>query len=228
MLTFTGKAPAGQYFIYLMAEDLIPVPKNIHTTDNNPLSSVPVHLSLTVEESDSSCSEEPLATGGTPKEDSTLFVLPYQQVKFDVNFMSQLESVLEVAVVGPPELFRVGFKTVGPLALMTIAWVRSENNLARLLPICFAVNTKSLQSEPRCVWLYQREMRTLPAGTELKCEKTEMTLVLPVNSLTNINLAELQLNSPTCPVTYNSTYLTARISLNGCGTKTVTVHQISN
>lgn len=47
MLTFTGKAPAGQYFIYLMAEDLIPVPKISQVTDNKPLSSVPVHLSLT-------------------------------------------------------------------------------------------------------------------------------------------------------------------------------------
>ncbi|XP_044049060.1 uncharacterized protein LOC122874783 [Siniperca chuatsi] len=221
MLTFTGKAPAGQYFIYLMAEDLIPVPKISYATDNKPLSSVPVHLSLTVEESTSSCSDEPVATGETPIEDSTLFVLPYQEVKFTVNFMSQLESVLEVAVVGPPELYRTGFKSVGSLATMTMAWVRSENQLARLLPICFAVNTKSLQSEPRCVWLYQREMRTLPAGTELKCEKTEMTLLLPVDSLSNINLAELQLNSPTCPVTYNNTHLTARISLNGCGTKTV-------
>ncbi|XP_071345352.1 uncharacterized protein [Trachinotus anak] len=221
MLTFTGNAPAGQYFIYLMAEDLIPVPKTRLNTDNPPLSSVPVHLSLTVEESASSCTAEPVATGETPKEDSTLFVLPYQQVKFDVSFMSQLESVSELAVVGPPELYRIGFKSVGPLSTMTMAWVRSENKLARLLPICFAANTNSLQSEPRCVWLYQREMRTLPAGTELKCEKTEMTLVLPVASLSNINLDELQLNSPTCPVTYNNTHLTARISLTGCGTKTV-------
>lgn len=51
-------------------------------------------------------------------------------------------SVLEVAVVGPPDLFRVGFQTVGPLALMTMAWVRSKNNLTHLLPICFAVNTE--------------------------------------------------------------------------------------
>lgn len=49
MLTFTGKAPAGQYYIYLMAEDLIPVPKIRQVTDNKPLSSVPVHLSLTGE-----------------------------------------------------------------------------------------------------------------------------------------------------------------------------------
>ncbi|XP_040888911.1 uncharacterized protein LOC121178689 [Toxotes jaculatrix] len=221
MLTFTGNAPAGQYFIYLMAEDLIPEPKTSQATDNTPLSSVPVHLSLTVEESTSSCIAEPVATGETPIKDSTLFVLPYQETKFSISFMSQLESVSEVVVVGPPELYRTDFKSVGPLSTMTMAWVRSENKLARLLPICFAANTMSLQSEARCVWLYQREMGALPAGTELKCEKTEMTLVLPVASLTNINVSELQLNSPTCPVAYNSTHLTAHIFLNGCGTKTV-------
>lgn len=58
-------------------------------------------------------------------------------------------------------------------------------------------------------------------SSELTCEKTEMVLVLPVTSLSDINLAELQLNSPTCPVSYNNTHLTARISLDGCGTKTV-------
>ncbi|XP_044213684.1 mucin-5AC-like [Thunnus albacares] len=221
MLRFTGNAPVGRYFIYLMAEDLIPVPKTSYVIDNKPLSSVPVHLSLTVEEASSSCSAEPMTTDETPKQDSTMFVLPFQEVKFNANFMSRLESVSEIAVVGPPALFRTGFVSVGPLATMTMAWVRSENKLTRLLPICFVANTKSLQSEPRCMWLYQREMRTLPTGTELKCENTEMSLVLPVTSLSNINLAELQLNSPTCPVTYNSTHLTARIPLSGCGTKTV-------
>lgn len=49
MLTFTGKAAAGQYFIYLMVEDLIPAPKANYVVDNSPLSAVPVHLSLTGE-----------------------------------------------------------------------------------------------------------------------------------------------------------------------------------
>ncbi|XP_076589101.1 uncharacterized protein LOC143322081 [Chaetodon auriga] len=221
MLTFTGKAPAGQYFIYLMAEDVVPVPKMSEMTDNTPLSAVPVHLSLTVEESSSSCTDEPVAAGETPTEDSTTFVLPYEEVKFNIEYKSKLESVTEVAVVGPPELYRVGFQSVGSRATMTMAWIRAENQLASLLPICFAVNTNSLQSEPRCVWLYQREMKTLPDGTELTCDNTEMTLVLPVTSLHGVDLTELQLNSPSCPVDFNSTHLTAHISLSGCGTKTV-------
>lgn len=49
MLTFTGRAQAGQYFIYLMAEDFIPSPKIRPITDNTPLSSIPVQLSLTGE-----------------------------------------------------------------------------------------------------------------------------------------------------------------------------------
>ncbi|XP_033959784.1 mucin-17-like isoform X2 [Pseudochaenichthys georgianus] len=169
-LKFTGKAAAGQYFIFLMAEDRIANPKISEVIENKPLSAVPVHLSLTVEEWASSCSDVPIATGDTPNKDSMLFVLPYQQVNFTTDFTSQLES---------------------------------------------------FQSEPRCVWLYQREMRTLPAGTELTCEDTEMTLVLPLDSLSEINLEELQLNSPTCPISYNSTHLTARISLSGCGTETL-------
>uniref|UniRef100_A0A1A8FV62 Uncharacterized protein n=1 Tax=Nothobranchius korthausae TaxID=1143690 RepID=A0A1A8FV62_9TELE len=106
-----------------------------------------------------------------------------------------------------------------------MAWIRSENNLTRLLPICFVANTNSLQSELRCVWLFQKRMKTLPAGTELTCGETEMVLVLPVASLTEISLPELQLNSPTCSVTYNSTYLTAHISfgsLVGTGSNTTT------
>ncbi|KAK1890721.1 50S ribosomal protein L2 [Dissostichus eleginoides] len=142
-LKFTGKAAAGQYFIYLMAEDRIVIPKISEVIENKPLSAVPVHLSLTVEEWASSCSDVPVATGDTPNKDSMLFVLPYQQVNFTTDFTSKLESVSEIAVVGPPELFRVGFKSVGSVATMNMAWVRSENKLARLLPICFAVNTKS-------------------------------------------------------------------------------------
>ncbi|KAM9764586.1 uncharacterized protein ACNS7B_019357 [Menidia menidia] len=220
-LTFTGKSQPGKYLIYLMAEDLIPVPKSSQNSENAPLSAVPVHLYLTVEQSALGCSGEPLATDGTPKHNSVLFVLPFQEEKFTVSYNSEQESVSEIAVVGPPELFRTGFASIGPLAKMTVAWIRSENQLTRLLPVCFLANTDSFQSESRCVWLYQREMRTLPAGTELKCEKTEMTLVLPVSSLSNINLSELQLNSPTCPVTFNQTHLAARIPLTGCGTKTV-------
>ncbi|XP_037312857.2 uncharacterized protein LOC119199623 [Pungitius pungitius] len=212
-LSFTGDTPVGQYSIYLMAEDLMP--------DSGPLSSVPVHLSLTVEESTSSCLDEPTATGDTPQEDTTLFVLPYQQVQFDTVFTSQRESVAEIAVIGPPELHRVGFTAVGPLAAMTVAWIRSENLLPRLLPVCFVANTNSWQSEPRCVWLYQRQTRALPAGTVLTCEEAQMNLVLPVASLGGVDLAELQLNSATCPVTYNSTHLTAVIPLSGCGTKAV-------
>ncbi|XP_035991899.1 uncharacterized protein LOC105930133 [Fundulus heteroclitus] len=220
-LTFTGNAAPGQYFIYLMAEDLIPSPPSRQILNNPPLSSVPVHLSLTVEESASSCSSRPLPLDGTPERDSVQFILPFQEAKFNAYYNAVQESVVEIAVVGPPDLYRVGFASVGPLAKMTMAWIRSENNLTQILPVCFVANTKSFQSELRCLWLYQREMRTLPAGTELRCNQTEMSLVLPVTSLVDVDLTKLQLNSPTCPVTYNNTHLTAHIPLGGCGTKAV-------
>lgn len=48
-------------------------------------------LCPSVEESTTSCTDEPVAAGDTPEEDSTLFVLPYQEVVFNVSFMSQAE-----------------------------------------------------------------------------------------------------------------------------------------
>ncbi|XP_029001276.1 uncharacterized protein LOC114852797 [Betta splendens] len=221
LLTFTGRAQAGQYSIHLVAEDFSPSPKMRLVTDQTPLSSVPVQLTLTVEASNTFCSSEPVAYGETPRDGAALFLLPFQQETFTVSFDSRSESVSDIAVVGPPELFRTNFKSLGPLAALTMAWVRSNNTLPHLLPVCYVANTINLQSEPRCVWLYQRQMKALPAGTELSCQKTEMVLVLPVASLKNIKLAELQLNSATCPISYNSTHLTAHISLSGCGTKAV-------
>lgn len=134
--------------------------------------------------SSSSCSDEPVAVGVTPDEDTTLFVLPYEQVTFRAQYMSQEErfvllfpwtspkyqteqritvfwvagpafvgfSVSEVAVVGPPNLLRAGFQTVESLTMMTMAWVRSPNNLTRLLPICFAGNTN------RCGQTYTNQL----------------------------------------------------------------------
>ncbi|XP_029964440.1 uncharacterized protein LOC115400563 [Salarias fasciatus] len=222
LLRFTGEAAAGRYFIHLMVEDFIPLPKTRYLVNNPPLSSVPLHLSLTVEESDTSCSEAPLASDETPKDQSELPVLPFQEVRFTIIYMSRLESVSEIAVIGSVELYRFGFTSVGPFTKLTVSWVRSDNaTLTPLLPVCFVANTQSLQSEPRCVWLYQRELSKLPPGTELKCDDAEMSLLLPLASLADVNLAELQLNSPSCPVDYNSTHLTAHISLSGCGTQTV-------
>lgn len=222
-IVFNGdsKAVPGVYHIYLMAEDVVPAPQLVVSTQSKPMSAVPFILSLTVEEAKYSCSAEAVATTENTAKNSVWPILPFQQRSFTANYESNQESVLEVAVIGPPQLYRTGFLSLKPIASLSFAWVRGENKLARLLPICFLANTLNLQSEPRCVWLFQREMTSLPAGTVLTCGNTEMNLVLPISSFTNINLAELQLNSPDCPVSYNDTHLTATIPLEGCGTKAV-------
>ncbi|KAM9422819.1 uncharacterized protein ACWYII_020383 isoform 2-T2 [Salvelinus alpinus] len=217
-LLYNGKSSAGQYSVQLMVEDFS---RQTQTNKPKALSSIPLHLSLTVEEASSSCSAEPVTTGLTPTGGATISVLPYEQINVPVTFHSDLESVSEIVVVGPPGLFRTALETKGSLATMNLTWIQSPNNLPPLLPICFLANTNSLQSEPRCVWLYQRQMETFPTGTELTCEKTEMHLVLPISTLKNLIVSELQLNHPSCSVTSNSTHVMARISLTGCGTKRV-------
>ncbi|XP_014031703.2 uncharacterized protein isoform X1 [Salmo salar] len=217
-LLYNGKSSAGQYSVQLMVEDFS---RQTQTNKRKALSSIPLHLSLTVEEASSSCTAEPVTTGLTPTGGVTIYVLPYEQINVSVTFHSDLESVSEIVVVGPPGLFRTALDTKGSLATMNLTWIRSPNNLPPLLPLCFLANTNSLQSEPRCVWLYQRQMETFPTGTELTCGKTEMHLVLPISTLKNLIVSELQLNHPSCSVTSNSTHVMASISLTGCGTKRV-------
>lgn len=53
---------------------------------------------LPVVESDTSCTAEPVVTGETPQEDTTLFVLPYEEVKFNVKFLSQQERFVTFLV----------------------------------------------------------------------------------------------------------------------------------
>ncbi|KAJ7994695.1 hypothetical protein DPEC_G00252160 [Dallia pectoralis] len=219
-LVYNGESSAGQYSVKLMVEDFprySPGPIN----GTNPFSSVPMHLSLTVEAASPGCNAEPVTTGQTPTDGATIHVLPYQQINLTVTFMSEFESVSEIVVVGPPDLFRTTMQTQGSLATMNLTWVRGPNNLPSLLPLCFIANTQSLQSKPSCIWLHQRQMVTLPPGTELTCQKTEMNLVLPITTLNNLILSELQLNDPSCNVTYNSTHVMAHFSLTGCGTKIV-------
>ncbi|KAK7912836.1 hypothetical protein WMY93_013047 [Mugilogobius chulae] len=195
--SFTGDAAVGVHYIYMMAEDVVPAPQSIKPAQSTPLSAVPFILALTVEEAKYSCSAEPVASSDNPVENSVHYILPFHQKSFTVNYDSNEESVTEIAVIGPPQLYRSGFLSLGPVATLNIAWVRSENKLARLIPVCFSANTPNLQSEPSCVWLYQREMMALPTGTVLTSEQ------------------------PSCPITHNDTHLTARIALEGCGTKAV-------
>ncbi|XP_052371802.1 uncharacterized protein LOC127928665 [Oncorhynchus keta] len=97
-LLYNGKSSAGQYSVQLMVEDFS---RQTQTNKPKALSSIPLHLSLTVEEASSSCTAEPVTTGLTPTGGATIYVLPYEQINVSVTFHSDLESVSEIVVVGP-------------------------------------------------------------------------------------------------------------------------------
>ena len=81
--------------------------------------------------------------------------------------------------------------------------------------------TESIESISRRRYKHVFPTSNASFPQDLECSDTEMTLVLPVITLKNINLENIKLNSPTCPVSYNNTHLTAHIPLTGCGTKRV-------
>ncbi|XP_076143443.1 uncharacterized protein LOC143125657 [Alosa pseudoharengus] len=220
-LRYIGGASEGQYSVKLMVEDF-PVPKPFVQMEEKAFSSNPIFLSITVENKLSDCSVLPVFVDESPDENAMISVLPYEEVKFNVTIRSEAENVLEMAIAGPPSLY------ISPLQntqesekSVTLAWVRGPNDLSRLLSICFTANTDSLQSEIRCIWLQQRPMSDLPAGTELNCTNSTMSLVLPISTMSDLPLDDLQLNDPSCAVFHNTTHVTASFSLSSCGTKTV-------
>ncbi|XP_043089555.1 uncharacterized protein LOC122335814 [Puntigrus tetrazona] len=214
MLLYEGGAPLGQYSVLLMVEDF---PQSDREAE--PFSTVPVHLLITVE-SGAGCSVVPQFSDVSPAGGSVIHVLPFEEVHVNITVDSRVQSVSEIAVTGPPGLFKSPME-IGQnfQSSVTLSWVQGPNQFAHLVSICFAANTQSLQSNIRCIWLQQTQTDPLPPGTELKCKEHEMSLVLPLSFLENVHFSALQLNDPTCPVFYNWTHVTASFPLTGCGTK---------
>lgn len=101
-----------------MVEDRIHGPSSQPVSARSPLSAVPLHLSVTgeapkeqkpfllfllflsfikvcsnvpVEGPGVGCGEEPVVAQDTPAGNTRLTILPYHQLKFNVNFMSRVE-----------------------------------------------------------------------------------------------------------------------------------------
>ncbi|XP_062405089.1 uncharacterized protein LOC134095513 [Sardina pilchardus] len=221
ILRYKGGASEGQYSVKLMVEDF-PVPTPFVQMEEKAFSSNPIFLSIIVENKSPDCSALPVFVDESPDANAIISVLPYDEVKLNVTIRSEAESVLEMAIAGPPSLY------ISPLQnaqesekSVSLAWVRGPNDFSRLLSICFTANTESVQSEIRCIWLQQRPMNDLPAGTELSCANNTMSLVLPISTMTDLPLDDLQLNDPSCAIFHNTTHVTTNFSLSSCGTRTV-------
>lgn len=217
-LLYEGGGHSGQYSIQIMVEDFPSSVKNQIHNETKPLSTVSVHLLITVE-SGADCSTVPEFTGVSPAGGAVIHVLPFGEVHLNITVDS---SVSEIAVIGPPGLFISPMETGrSSQSSVALSWVRGPNQFAHLLSVCFAANTQSLQSRIRCIWLQQTRTDPLPPGTELKCKERElqMSLVLPMSFLENLHVSDLQLNDPACPVFHNTTHVTTTFSLTGCGTK---------
>ncbi|XP_059363036.1 uncharacterized protein LOC132101839 [Carassius carassius] len=215
-LLYEGRARLGQYSVLIMVEDF---PSSDSKAE--PLSTVPVHLLITVE-SGAGCSVVPEFTGVSPAGGTVIHVLPFEEVHVNITVDSRVQSLSEIGVTGPPGLF-ISTMEIGQnfQSSVKLSWVRGPNQFAHLLSVCFAANTQSLQSNIRCIWLQQMQTDPLPPGTELKCKERElqMSLVLPISFLEKLHFSALQLNDPTCPVFYNLTHVTTTFPLTGCGTK---------
>ncbi|XP_073709387.1 uncharacterized protein [Misgurnus anguillicaudatus] len=218
-LLYEGGASPGLYTVKIIVEDF---PSSANNKSNS-FSTVSLQLTITVQ-NDEGCPAVPEFTSVNPAASQLVNLLPFEDVHVNITVYSRVEELTEVSVIGPSGLFISAMTTtLNFRRSTTLSWVRGPDPTAQLISVCFVANTKSLQSDIRCLWLQQTLTDPLPPGTELKCKERElqMSLVLPVSFLKNLHFSELQLNDPTCPVFYNSTHITTTFSLIGCGTKTL-------
>ncbi|XP_065126049.2 uncharacterized protein [Paramisgurnus dabryanus] len=218
-LLYEGGASPGLYTVKIIVEDF---PSSANNKSNS-FSTVSLQLTITVQ-NDAGCPALPEFTSVNPAAGQLVHLLPFEDVHVNITVYSRVQELTEVAVIGPSDLYISAMTTaLNFRRSTTLSWVRGPDPTAQLISVCFVANTKSLQSDIRCLWLQQTLTDPLPPGTELKCKERErqMSLVLPVSFLENLHFSELHLNDPTCPVFYNSTHITTTFSLIGCGTKTL-------
>ncbi|XP_033913523.3 uncharacterized protein LOC117434912 [Acipenser ruthenus] len=236
MLWYTGGAAQGSYAVELIVEDYPRAAVTLTHTQGTrtippysstgaPLSSTPLHFTVTVEGESSECKPglaRPGFTEPTPANGETVSVLPYDEVAFTISAVSS-DMVSDIAVLGPPGLVlsklwegqRAGVRVVSA----NVSWTGTSRKDPRSKPICFSASTKRFQSEPRCIWIAQQVTIAPPPGTVLQCLEERMKLFLPRTALPQIGESDLQLIDPACNITGNSTHFLLDIPLTGCGTR---------
>ncbi|RXM34513.1 ZP domain-containing protein [Acipenser ruthenus] len=182
VLWYTGGAAQGSYAVELIVEDYPRAAVTLTHTQGTrtippysstgaPLSSTPLHFTVTVEGESSECKPglaRPGFTEPTPANGETVSVLPYDEVAFTISAVSS-DMVSDIAVLGPPGLVlsklwegqRAGVRVVSA----NVSWTGTSRKDPRSKPICFSASTKRFQSEPRCIWIAQQVTIAPPPGT---------------------------------------------------------------
>ncbi|KAK6472471.1 hypothetical protein HHUSO_G28215 [Huso huso] len=233
VLWYTGGAAQGSYAVELIVEDYPRATVTLTHTQGTrtippysstgaPLSSTPLHFTVTVERESSECTlglARPGFTEPTPANGATVSVLPYDEVTFTISAFSS-DMVSDITVLGPPGLVRSKLwegQTAGVRVVSAnVSWTGTSRQDPRSRPVCFSASTDRFQSEPRCIWIAQL-LASCP--TVLQCLEERMKLFLPRTTLPEINESDLQLIDPACNITGNSTHFLLDIPLTGCGTR---------
>ncbi|XP_041075360.1 uncharacterized protein LOC121295093 [Polyodon spathula] len=236
VLWYTGGGAQGTYAVELIVEDYPRAAVTLthtqgtrtippYSSTGTPLSSTPLHFTVTVEGESPECMPglaRPGFTQPTPANGETVSVLPYDEVTFTISAVSS-DMVSDIVVLGPPGLVLSNLweeKTAGVRVVSAnVSWTGTSRQDPRSKPVCFSASTNRFQSEPRCIWIAQQTTIEPPPGTVLQCLEERMKLFLPRIALPDINESDLQLIDPTCNITGNSTHFLLDIPLTDCGTR---------
>ncbi|KAM7405642.1 hypothetical protein PAMP_000076 [Pampus punctatissimus] len=233
-LSSTGQLDVGVHVFEVILEDFPTKSINLiyadgtsvvwdsSDTTSSPLCSIKLQFSLEVLSPVPSCEAGhvlPKFLTKTPSHGEVLHANVGQKFQLSAQAQAHHSGIYDFQVSGPQNMVKE-FKdeTLGK-AEVTLSWTPEENDVYRFVPVCFTAETNEIQSEMRCVVIIVSEAPLYQGNAHVTCAPTKMTVSLEKASIPNIDENFLQLNDPSCPLTSNSTHITATVEFRSCGTK---------
>ncbi|XP_039599096.1 CUB and zona pellucida-like domain-containing protein 1 [Polypterus senegalus] len=196
------------------------------TTNQDPLSKIPIQFLVEVISSVPSCNfgdYRPQYLSPTPFNGQIKKASVNNQFQFTIRAQASYAVIQNIMISGPLNItksYQYDYQTQTGKAEVT--WTPSENDQGESVPICFYAETQEgYQSELRCIVVKVGRREFLPLNIEasIVCTKTTMSVFVLKSSAPGLNEQYLRLNDPHCSLTSNSTHLIASVSLNSCGTR---------
>ncbi|KAM9319137.1 uncharacterized protein KZ484_023434 [Pholidichthys leucotaenia] len=229
----TGEIPSGVHLFEVTLED-VPT-QNITLTYKDgtsvfreaanmnlpPLCKITLRFSMKVLPSIPECvlgDRRPVFLYKTPSHGAILQATVGQPFQLYVPAQADDASINDFQVSGPQNMTKEFKDDTSGRAEVALKWIPQQDDLHRLVPVCFTAETNYTQSEMRCVVIRVTQAVTKQGKATVQCFPNKMTVTLEKSSMPGIDVNFLKLRDPSCSLTSNSSHITATMSFSTCGT----------
>ncbi|XP_043960303.1 uncharacterized protein LOC122824126 [Gambusia affinis] len=233
-LTGSGELQLGQHVFELTVEDFSTKNVTLTYADGStatreasssslpPLCKLKLQFVVDVLSPTSSCVAGdllPMFLSRTPSHGDVLHASVGQTLQLYAEAQAQNAQIQDFQVSGPRNVTKVFRSGSDGKAEVTLSWTPKESDANQLVPICFAADTATTQSEMRCVIVMVTRSAVLQGKAFVTCLPNKMTVALEKASMPDISEEFLSLRDPSCTLTTNGTHILGTMSFSTCGTK---------